>query len=319
MMKVRTLIVALSLLAAAQAPAVQSKPDAITEFKCSSCDGWNQPQEPFNIYGNTYYVGTAELSALLVTGAKGHILLDGALPQSAPLIAANVRKLGFRMKDVKLILNSHEHFDHAGGIAALQRASGARVVASAIGARVLREGVIGKDDPQYDPTQDPRVDPVSLVTEVADGEVVTVGQLALKAHMTPAHSPGGTTWTWTSCEKGRCLDMVYADSLTTVSTEGYRFTGGKGAPDRTPAIRAVIDKVGKLKCDVIVSTHPGFTETMEKLAARTPGNNSFIDPDSCKKYAAASMARLEKRIATERSEAAAQGPVQDTQSAPPTP
>lgn len=302
MTTVRSLAMALGLLAASHASAVQAH--TITDFKCSNCAEWNTPQKPFKIYGNTYYVGTAELSALLVTGPKGHILLDGALPQSAPLIEANIRKLGFRMKDVKLILNSHEHFDHAGGIAALQGASGAKVVASAIGARVLRAGVIGKDDPQYDRTQDPRVAPVREVTEVADGEVVTVGQLAVKAHMTPAHSPGSTTWTWISCEKGRCLDMVYADSLTTLSVDGFRFTGGNGAPDRTPAIRAVIDKVGALKCDVIVSTHPGFTDTMEKLAARTPGKNPFIDQDGCRKYAAESMARLEKRIATERSASA---------------
>lgn len=296
MVRMRKLVVAMGLCAVASAAPAASDQQPIRHFKCASCDGWNQPQQPFKIYGNTYYVGTRELSALLVTSPKGHILLDGGLPQSAPLIEASIRKLGFRMRDVKLILNSHEHFDHAGGIAALQRASGAKVVASALGARVLRDGVIGKDDPQYIPSEEARVDPVAVVAEVADGEVVAVGELALKAHMTPAHSPGGTTWTWQSCEKGRCLDMVYADSLTAVSADGFRYT----EPDRTPAFAAVIDKVGALKCDVIVSTHPGFTDTMEKLAARTAANNPFIDPDGCKKYAASSRARLEKRIAAER-------------------
>ncbi len=300
MTTMRELVVAMSMLAVAQAAAAQDARATIKDFACSSCVAWNQAQAPFKIYGNTWYVGTKELSALLVTSPNGHILLDGALPQSAPIIEANIKQLGFRMRDVKLIVNSHEHFDHAGGIAALQRASGAKVAASAIGARVLRDGVIGKDDPQYDPAQDLRVEPVAAVREVADGAVLRLGPLALTAHMTPAHSPGGTTWTWRSCEQGRCLDVVYADSLTAVSTDGYRFTGGAGSPDRTPAFRAVIDKVRALKCDVIVSTHPGFTSTMEKLAARTPDNNPFIDPDSCKKYAAASLVRLEKRIATEQ-------------------
>ena len=297
MTSMRMLVLALSVLSMSQAAAAGAGRKPVTEFQCSNCTAWNQPQKPFKIYGNTYYVGTAELSALLVTGPKGHVLLDGALPQSAPLIEASIRQLGFRMRDVKLILNSHEHFDHAGGMAALQRASGATVAASAAGAKVLRDGVIGKDDPQYDPAEDPRVDSVAFVTEVADGEVLTVGTTAMKAHMTPAHSPGGTTWTWTSCEKGRCLDMVYADSLTAVSADGYRFTA---SPDRTEAFKAVIDKVGALKCDIIVSTHPGFTNTMEKQAARTAASNPFIDPDGCKRYASASRARLDKRIAEER-------------------
>ncbi len=296
--------VAAAMLAAFQANAAVGAKKPVSEFTCSSCKEWNQPQEPFKIYGNTYYVGTKELSALLVTGPGGHILLDGALPQSAPIIAANIKRLGFRLRDVKLIVNSHEHFDHAGGIATLQRMTGARVAASSVGARVLRDGVIGKDDPQYIPTEDPRVDSVAAVTEVTDVEVLKVGKLALKAHMTPAHSPGGTTWTWTSCEQGRCLDVVYADSLTAVSADGYRFTGGASGPDRTAAFRAVIDQVGALKCDIVVSTHPGFTDTMEKQAARTAASNPFIDPNGCKNYAAASTKRLDKRIADERASAA---------------
>ncbi|MES2900116.1 MAG: subclass B3 metallo-beta-lactamase [Pseudomonadota bacterium] len=303
MAKVSKLALAMGLAAVAQVAAAQGGIKAITEFTCSSCKEWNQPQKPFKIYGNTYYVGTKELSALLVTSPKGHILLDGALPQSAPLIEANIKTLGFRMRDVKLIVNSHEHFDHAGGIAALQRASGAKVAASPVGARVLRDGAIGKDDPQWEAGQDPRVESVAVVSEVKDGEVLKVGPLALTAHLTPAHSPGGTTWSWQSCEKGRCLDVVYADSLTAVSADGYRFTGAAGSPDLTPAFMAVIDKVAALKCDIVVSTHPGFTDTMQKFAAMTPASNPFIDANSCKNYAAASRVRLEKRIATERASA----------------
>ncbi|SHH61450.1 subclass B3 metallo-beta-lactamase [Massilia sp. CF038] len=268
----------------------------ITEFNCSSCKEWNAPQKPFNIYGNTWYVGTAELSALLITSPKGHILLDGALPQSAPLIEKNIKALGFKLKDVKLIVNSHEHFDHAGGIAALQRRSGAIVAASAIGARVLQAGVIGKDDLQYQPDQDPRIDKVPKVQVVGEGETLAVGGLALTAHMTPGHAPGGTTWTWTSCEHGRCLDMVYADSLTPVSADSFRFTE---APAAVAALRASIAKVAALKCDVVVSTHPGFTDVMAKLQARKGDTNPFIDAEGCRNYAAGATKRLDERLASE--------------------
>ena len=128
---------------------------------------------------------------------KGHILLDGGLPQSAALIDDNIRALGFRTTDVRLIVNSHAHFDHAGGIAALQRRSGARVAASAAGARALAAGEPPADDPQYGLGRQAMAFPkVPQVQAVGDGEVLRVGALALTAHLTPGHTPGSTTWSW---------------------------------------------------------------------------------------------------------------------------
>ena len=115
---------------------------------CSSCAVWNKPQRPFRIYGNTYYVGTHGLSSVLIASEGGHVLIDGALQESAPLIAANIRALGFRIEDVKLIVTSHAHFDHAGGVAELQRLSGARVAASPWSADALKRAV-PRDDPQF--------------------------------------------------------------------------------------------------------------------------------------------------------------------------
>ena len=154
------------------------------------------------MFGNTYYVGTAGLGAVLVTSAAGHVLLDGALPQSAPRIDASIRKLGFRTEDVRLILNSHAHYDHAGGIAALARQSGATVAASASGARAIETGEPTKDDPQYAFGREANgFPPVEGVRVVADGETLRVGDVAITAHYTPGHTPGATTWTWRSCEK----------------------------------------------------------------------------------------------------------------------
>ncbi|GJI89817.1 MBL fold metallo-hydrolase [Duganella hordei] len=113
-------------------------------------DDWNKPVDPFQIYGNSYYVGMAGLSSVLVTSPQGHILIDGGFPDSAPLIAAGIRKLGFRLRDVKLILSSHDHWDHAGGIAELQRLTGAAVVASPSTAAALKRGSMDEDDPQFE-------------------------------------------------------------------------------------------------------------------------------------------------------------------------
>ncbi|MGH8311080.1 MAG: metallo-beta-lactamase, partial [Steroidobacteraceae bacterium] len=154
--------------------------------KCPDCQAWNNPAAPFAIFGNTHYVGTRGLSSILVTSNTGHVPIDGGLAQSAPHIAANIRKLGFRVEDVKLILNSHVHFDHAGGIAALQRMSGAQVAASARSAAVLRTGVPALDDPQHGAIAP--IETVSDVRIVADGAVVRVGDLALTMRATPGHT-----------------------------------------------------------------------------------------------------------------------------------
>lgn len=294
----KTSLVITALLLAANGALAQ---DAIN---CGSCAEWNQPAKPFNIHGNTWYVGTAGLSAILVTSPQGHVLLDGALPQSAPLIQKNIEALGFKMKDVKLILNSHAHFDHAGGIAALQKASGATVAHSPHGAQVLRDGTPGTDDPQYDPKERAYIPKIAQVKEVADGETLSVGPLRFTVHYTPGHTPGGTTWTWQSCEQGKCLDVVYADSLTAVSIDGFYFTGGANYPDRSASFRQTIDKVASLKCDIVIAAHPGFSDAFNKAAAKTAQSNPFIDPDGCRKLAASSAKNLEARLQRERTEKA---------------
>jgi metallo-beta-lactamase class B len=294
----KTSLVIAALLLGANGASAQ---DAIN---CSSCAEWNKPATPFNIHGNTWYVGTAGLSSVLVTSPKGHVLLDGALPQSAPLIRKNIEALGFKMQDVKLILNSHAHFDHAGGIAALQKASGAIVAHSPHGAQVLRDGTPGTDDPQYDPKERAHIPKVAQVKEVADDETMTVGPLRFTVHYTPGHTPGGTTWTWQSCEGAKCLDMVYADSLTPVSTDGFYYTGGAGYPDRSASFRNTVAKVAGLKCDIVIAAHPSATDAFGKAARKTAQTNPFIDPQGCRKLAAGAAKNLEARLQRERDEKA---------------
>ena len=283
-----------ALAAAADTPAADVK-----RLHCDNCEAWNEPQAPFNVYGNTWYVGTRELSVILVTGPEGHVLLDGALPQSAAQVRANIETLGFRMADVKLILNSHEHFDHAGGVAELQRASGATVAASAAAARVLRQGTVGADDPQFDAKSPFHIPKVPSVTEVADGQTLAVGKIAVTAHATPGHTPGSTTWTWTSCEAGQCRDVVYADSLNPISLGDFRFSGGNGRPDLSESFAASIAKVAALPCDIVLSVHPGVTDIMDKQATKTAAKNPFVDAQGCRRYAAAAAEKLRARLEQE--------------------
>ena len=275
------------------------------------------------MFGNTYYVGSDGLSALLITGDAGHILLDGGLSQTAPLIDANVRKLGFKTEDIKLIAVSHGHFDHGGGVASLQRFTGATVVASPATAAALRRGENTPDDPQFGFGRAFNGFPVvKSVREVADGEVMRIGKLAVTVHHIPGHSPGSSAYSWQSCpptrpeaatarsrrsspdssraeadESSKCLNVVYADSLTSVSAPGFKYG------QRLESFRRSIEKVAALPCDIVLSPHPSFTQVDAKLKRRAEmkgqGTDPFIDANGCKAYAADGMKRLEARRAEE--------------------
>jgi metallo-beta-lactamase class B len=257
---------------------------------------WNAPQKPFRIYGNTWYVGPYGLSSILVDTGQGLALFDGDLPESAPVIEANIRALGFRLRDIKWILNAHAHSDHAGGIAALQRDSGAQVLASAAGAREMALGGADRDDPQYGDTPD--YPPVHHVRVLRDGEVVRLGGMAITTHYTPGHTPGSTSWTWTSCADRRCLRMAYADSLTAISAPGFRFSDD---PRRVAAFHQAIATVAALPCDILLTPHPDASDFWQKVARRKSDTDAapLIDVGACRTYAAIAAKKLDARLAQE--------------------
>jgi metallo-beta-lactamase class B len=252
------------------------------------------------VYGNTYYVGPHGLGAILVTSPQGHVLIDGALPESVPGIVENIHTLGFRIEDVKLIVSSHVHFDHAGGIAALQHASGAAIAASPSSAAVLRAGAMGRDDPQYGTI--PSISPVPSARVIADGETLRVGSLALTAHFTPGHTSGGTTWSWVSCERDRCMNMVYADSQTPVSADDFLFTSNATYPGVLADFARSETVLDALPCDILMTPHPGASGFWERVAERDRGNaDALVDREACKRLAASSRRQLDQRVAKERS------------------
>ncbi|MBB3226746.1 metallo-beta-lactamase class B [Luteibacter sp. Sphag1AF] len=252
---------------------------------------WTQPEAPFKVYGNTYYVGSRGLSAILVTSPKGHVLIDATEDVNAPMIEANVRALGFKVEDIRVILNSHAHADHAGAIAAIARDSGAEVRASPASAHALRLGGNDPNDPQFG--EAPLFPPVKEVDELSPGETVHVGDLALTSHATPGHTLGGTTWTWRSCEGERCLNIVYGDSLTPFSKDGYRFSADA---KKLAAYRKGIETVSNLPCDILITAHPDVVDLMSKVDAHA----SLEDKHACQAYAVWATGKLDARLAKER-------------------
>lgn len=231
---------------------------------------WNKPFAPFTVIGNIHYVGTEGVSAFLITTPKGHILIDGILAQSVPQIIANIRALGFDIRDVKFLLNSHAHIDHAGGLAGLQRASGAKMVASAGDRPTLEAGAIG-----FGPTKGMAFPPVRVDRVIADGGTVSLGGTTLIAHLTPGHTQGCTTWSmFVRGADGAPHTAVFHCSTTvagqTLVPESW--------PGMVAAYRATFAKLRTMKADVLLAPHDNFFDLESRRARQIAGDaNAFVD------------------------------------------
>jgi metallo-beta-lactamase class B len=261
---------------------------------------WTQPQKPFRIFGNTWYVGTRGLSAILITSPTGAVLIDAAMPESASAIADNITSVGVKLSDIKLIVNSHAHVDHAGGIAELQRRTGAMVAALPWSAEALRSGKKHLGDPQFETPMAPP-ERVANVKTIKDGEVLKAGDVTITAYKTAGHTPDATSWTWRSCEGDRCVDMVYADSMSPVSADGFRFTDNKTYPDAISDFASSIKFLRAASCDILITPHPEASDLWGRIAKRDAGErDALIDRSQCARYADRVDANLQKRLATER-------------------
>ena len=192
---------------------------AVTQWRAAISRNRSLPDEPFRIAGNLHYVGAVDMAAFLLTGPEGHALIDGGWPESAPAIIGSIEKLGFRITDVKVLLNSHAHSDHAGGLRALQEASGAELWVSEGDATVMASG--GRGDVALGPLRyvgstlgslrfpAPRID-----HRFKDGDTIRLGPIALTAHVTAGHTRGCTSWSFPVRDGERELLAVSICSLT---------------------------------------------------------------------------------------------------------
>lgn len=235
---------------------------------------WNQPMAPFRIVGNLYYVGANEITSFLITTPDGHIVLDGGFEETAPIIAASIRKLGFRVEDVRYLLNSQAHVDHAGGLASLQEQTGAKLVASEGDAPVLASG--GKGDHAFGDRfswKAARVD-----RTIKDGEAVELGGVKLVARLTPGHTRGCTTWTTAVEEQGKRYAVVFVGS--TKALPEVPLFGNRSYPGIAEDFDRTFHLLRRLRCDVFLASHGSFFDLEEKARALAlrPESNPFVDP-----------------------------------------
>lgn len=261
---------------------------------------WLTEQPPLHVYGNTYLVGFGGLNVGLIKTRAGLILIDGALPQGVKAIETHIRALGFRVQDVRYILSTEPHFDHASGIGALARDSRATVIAGKAAVRALETGVPSPDDPQAG--YHARYHGVGAVRGVADGDRIRLGGVTVTSVATPGHTPGSTSWSWQSCEKGVCKAMVFSASLNPISAPGYLFTDSAHLSE-LESFRHSFAAMKALPCDVLISAHPDQSGGDEKAAKLRAGAepNPFVDPNACRAFSAHFEKLFDQRIADEKS------------------
>lgn len=257
---------------------------------CGTSTDWNQPAPPVRIHANTYLVGTCGISSILITGSQGHVLIDGGTELGADLIAENIAALGFRVNDIRFILASHEHHDHVGGVARLQQLTGATVVSSAAAKAVLESGQPSRDDPQYGSIKG--FPPVRVERVVADRQGLLIGDLYLTPMTTPGHTAGALSWRWEACAGAVCRTIVYADSLSPISSETYRFSAH---PAYLAVYRSSLAKVAASRCEILLTPHPSASNMQERMVGKAP----LFDEQGCRTYAAKLGRLLDERLAKE--------------------
>lgn len=261
------------------------------------------PDEPFQIAGNLYYVGSTGVTSFLLAGPEGHILIDGGYPETAPLIVGSIAKLGFDIKDVKVLLNSHAHFDHAGGLRELQEVSGAKLWISEGDADIVARG--GAGDRSFGPLRflgvgrfdAPRVD-----HRFKDGDTIRVGPLAVTAHVTVGHTAGCTSWSFPVRHGDRDLLAVDVCSLTLLPFMSLK------DPESYPGIRSGFERsfetLRGLPADLFLASHSSFFRMNRKLRERANAKDPaepFIDREGYMRYIADAEQDFRKELAKQQS------------------
>jgi metallo-beta-lactamase class B len=281
----RNLILLLACLATQIAmgePSLAEKNAAENAAIKKEWESWNAPFKPFRLIGNIHYVGASGISSFLITTPEGHILMDTGFETTVPRIRESVMKLGFRLADIKIILNSHAHLDHAGGHALMQELTGARILMSEADAALLASGGTNDFTPYskemigYRPAKADRI--------LRDGDKVTLGGVTLTCHLTPGHTKGCTTWTMDITEDGKVQHVVFFGSTSILP--GVPLVNNAQYPGIADDLAASYRKLKSLPCDVFLAPHAGFFGLSEKAERLERGEkpNPFIDPKAFKNF-----------------------------------
>jgi len=252
---------------------------------------WTRPAKPFHVVGPISYVGTEGLAAYLIKTDAGLILLDGTMAENVPAIEANIRALGYKLTNVKLLLNSHAHFDHAAGLAALKRDTHATFLASAPDKAALESGI----PPSVTSYGVIKFPPVKVDRVLVDGMPVRLGGIAMTPILTPGHTPGCTTWTTNVRDGARTLRVVFPCSITVA---GNKLVGNSGYPGIVTDFRRSFARMKTLSADVVLTAHPEAADIWARKKRRDAGEaDAFIAPDLLPKMVRDAEAAFDAELA----------------------
>jgi metallo-beta-lactamase class B len=252
---------------------------------------WNTPTEPFKMIGNVYYVGTDGLASYLITSPQGHILVDTVMPESTSQIKASIEKLGFKITDIKYLVNTHAHIDHTGGLAEMKQASGGQLVAGEADKPLLEGGYY----PGAESDAALKFPPVKVDRTVREGDKVTVGDVTLTARETPGHSPGCTSWEF-SVKDGDATRTALIFCSGTVALN--RLVGNPTYSGIVTDYKKTFARARDMKVDVLLAPHPEMYKMAEKRAKLAEGGpNPFVNPGEFNAYAATLEKSFEDALA----------------------
>jgi len=290
------------LLAFCAAPVLAADDPLTRPIQTDNARRWMEPRAAIPILGGTWLTGALHLNTVVIDTGAGLIAVDSGMPQSVPVLEAQIRALGRRVTDVRYILVTEAHFDHAGGVAALARDSGAVVIGSPYTVAALAKGRTGPEDQQdKDLLGFPAV---KRLRAIRDGGVVHLGTTSVTAHYTPGHTIGSTSWSWQACERGQCRSVSFMASLSPAAQEGWRFS----APEHGWVVanyRRGIRQAAGLPCDILITGHPEHGEADEKVALalqtplKAPSPQIWLGKDQCRAAAGRFAARLDAVLAKE--------------------
>ena len=263
-------------------------------LRAQSDPTWRQPFDAVRIVGNVYYVGTRGLSSFLIVTPAGGIIIDSGEAESVPFIRASVEKLGFRLSAIKWLLPGHAHFDHVGGLADLQRLTGAQVAAMDADRQALESGV-DRSALGASGWKAVKVDRV-----VHDGEAVTLGGATLTAHLTPGHTQGCTTWTMEAVQDGKKYQVAFVCSVSI--NDGVHLVGNTRVPAIAEQYAQAFRALHDIKADVFVAEHGSVFGLEEKArrAAANPAVNPFVDPEGYQRFVRSSEQAYLKQLADDQ-------------------
>lgn len=230
---------------------------------------WSRSFQPFRIAGNLYYVGTYDLACYLVTSKKGHILINTGLASSAEQIKRNIKSLGFKFTDIKILLTTQAHYDHLGAMAAIKKETGARMMVDASDADVMENGgsndyALGGKGYMYAP--------IKADSLLHDGDSIRIGENLLVLLHHPGHTKGSCSFILTTKDKKQSYQVLIANLPTIVTDKP--FSEIAEYPTIANDYANTLKAMQQLKFDLWVASHASQFNLHSKHLPGDPYNPS---------------------------------------------